>query len=53
MLEGICYKHTRYTFHNVLWILWEDGVAYRCGLGRVVEEVWQEQGVEEIMLVLR
>ncbi|KAH8776222.1 hypothetical protein BGZ57DRAFT_762173, partial [Hyaloscypha finlandica] len=42
----------RYNFHNVLWILWEHGIAYRRGLGRVVEEVWQEQGRDEITLVL-
>jgi hypothetical protein len=42
----------RYVFHSVLWIVWEDGIAYRCGLGRVVEEVWQQQEAEKIMLVL-
>ena len=24
----------RYEYYNVLWIKWEDGVAYRHGLGR-------------------
>jgi hypothetical protein len=42
----------RYNFHNILWIFWEHGIAYRRGLGRVVEEVWQEQDGDEIMLVL-
>jgi hypothetical protein len=42
----------RYYFHNVLWIEWEDGIAYRRGLGRVVDDVWKQQPVEEIMLIL-
>lgn len=27
-----------YEYHNVLWIEWKDGVAYRRGLGRVGKE---------------
>ena len=42
----------RYYFHNVLWIGWEDGIAYRRGLGRVVNDVWKQEYVEEIMLIL-
>jgi hypothetical protein len=42
----------RYEFHNVLWIIWENGIAYRQGLGRVMKEVWEQQKAEEILLVL-
>ena len=41
-----------WTFHNVLWIEWEGGVAYRRGLGRVTEEVWQRQELDRINLFL-
>lgn len=42
----------RYYFRNVLWIQWNDGIAYRHGLGRVVEEAWQRQNFEKIILVI-
>jgi hypothetical protein len=42
----------KYEFHNVLWIIWENGIAYRQGLGRVMKEVWEQQKAEEILLVL-
>jgi hypothetical protein len=41
-----------YKFYNVLWIVWENGIAYRRGLGRVLEEVWQQQELDRIELVL-
>jgi hypothetical protein len=28
-------KGVRYEFYNVLWIEWEDGIAYRKGIGHV------------------
>ena len=42
----------QYNFHNVLWIGWVDNIAFRRGLGRVVEEVWNLLDREEITLVL-
>jgi hypothetical protein len=39
-------------FCYVLWIGWKDGVAYRRGLGRVLQEAWDLQATEEINLVL-
>lgn len=42
----------RYRFHNVLWIMWENGIAYRRGLGRVMEDVWQQQELALIDLLL-
>jgi hypothetical protein len=41
-----------YRFHNVLWVVWENGIAQRRGLGRVMEEVWQRQDLEQIELFL-
>lgn len=36
----------KYQFYNVMWIHWEDGVAYRCAVGRVLREVWEEHATE-------
>lgn len=41
-----------YEFHNVLWIEWNEGVAYRKGLGRVIKEAWERQATEWIDLTL-
>lgn len=41
-----------YEWYNVLWIGWEDGIAYRKGLGRVYKEVWEAQDLEWIDLTL-
>jgi hypothetical protein len=38
-------------FYHVMWIEWEDGVAYRKGLGSVLKEAWKAQDLEEISLV--
>jgi hypothetical protein len=38
--------------YYVLWIEWEDGIAYRKGLGRVFKEAWDRMETEEIDLVL-
>jgi hypothetical protein len=42
----------KYEFYNVLWIKWEEGIAYREGLGRIVKSVWEQQVLETIDLVL-
>jgi hypothetical protein len=39
-------------YYNVLWVEWTDGIAYRKGLGRVFKEVWHEQDLEDIHLIL-
>jgi hypothetical protein len=39
-------------FHHVMWIEWEDKVAYRKGLGKVSMEAWEEQDRESIHLML-
>ncbi|KAN0096735.1 HET domain containing protein [Hyaloscypha variabilis] len=41
-----------YECYNVLWIKWENGVAYRHGLGRVLKSVWEAQGLETVEVVL-
>ena len=38
--------------YHVLWIEWEDGIAYRRGLGRVLKAAWDRMATEEIDLVL-
>ena len=45
-------KLSVYSFYNVLWIAWEDGVAYRKGLGRIWKPAWELQSPEWIDLVL-
>ncbi|KAK8051475.1 heterokaryon incompatibility protein-domain-containing protein [Apiospora rasikravindrae] len=41
-----------YDFYNVLWIEWDDGVAYRKALGRVWKDSWDRQPTEVIDVVL-
>lgn len=41
-----------YTFYNVLWVKWEDGIAYRRGVGQVKRETWESMELEDIDLVL-
>lgn len=42
----------QYTFYNVLWVKWEDGIAYRRGVGRVKRETWESMELEDVDLVL-
>lgn len=41
-----------FTFYNVLWIKWEDGIAYRRGVGRVKREIWESMELKDVDLVL-
>ena len=41
-----------YEYYHVLWIEWDGNIAYRKGLGRVVEKVWDDLPKEEIDLHL-
>ncbi|KAH6987226.1 heterokaryon incompatibility protein-domain-containing protein [Ilyonectria destructans] len=41
-----------WSFYNVLWVVWEDGIAYRKGVGRVMRSVWEGLQKEDISLVL-
>lgn len=38
--------------YEVLWVEWEDGVAYRLASGRVAKEAWEEADLEDVSLVL-
>ncbi|EEU37365.1 uncharacterized protein NECHADRAFT_86295 [Fusarium vanettenii 77-13-4] len=41
-----------YDFVNILWVEWSDGIAYRKGLGRIFQHVWENQPLEDIELIL-
>ena len=41
-----------FRFHNVLWIEWEDGIAYRKALGAVWADYWESTNKEEIRVKL-
>jgi hypothetical protein len=42
-----------YEYFNVLWIEWDDGIAYRKALGRIVMEIWERQVLELVDVTLR
>lgn len=44
-------QYGKYHFYNVLWVEWQDGTAFRKGIGRVEQKAW-EQSAEWIDLVL-
>jgi hypothetical protein len=35
-------------FYYVLWIEWESGIAYRKGLGRVLNDAWERELKDEV-----
>ena len=41
-----------YLFYHVLWIEWQGGIAYRRGLGRVVQTVWDHLPKDEVDVLL-
>ncbi|KAK7408643.1 hypothetical protein QQX98_009207 [Neonectria punicea] len=41
-----------YHFYWVMWIEWEQGIAYRRGIGRVCTKVWEMQSKEDVDLML-
>ncbi|KAH7068234.1 heterokaryon incompatibility protein-domain-containing protein [Paraphoma chrysanthemicola] len=51
-LEERPHSTEKYEFFNVLWVEWNNGIAYRKALGRVNAEVWLAQDLENISLVL-
>ncbi|KAF2655110.1 HET-domain-containing protein [Lophiostoma macrostomum CBS 122681] len=40
------------TEYNVLWIVWEEGVAFRRGIGQVSKQEWDSLELNEVDLVL-
>jgi len=45
-------KGVRYEFYNVFWIKWENGIAYRKGIGRVEKDIWEGQPLHWIDVAL-
>lgn len=41
-----------YLFYHVLWIEWQGGIAYRKGLGRIFQEVWDDLSKDEVEIHL-
>jgi hypothetical protein len=39
-------------FYGVLWVKWIEGVAYRRGCAYVQKELWKEQHLEDVGLIL-
>jgi hypothetical protein len=39
-------KPQGYSYYNVLWVHWVDGIAYRKGVGAVDKEAWDSIGAE-------
>ncbi|KAH6992931.1 heterokaryon incompatibility protein-domain-containing protein [Fusarium venenatum] len=48
MDDEIQYKE----FYGVLWVDWNDGIAHRKGCGYVKKELWEEQDLEDVNLIL-
>ena len=46
------YGKEPYWYYNVMWVRWEDEVAYRKSLGRVLSSYWDLADKEEIDIVL-
>ena len=51
-MYGDCKGDKLYRFYSVLWIEWENGVAYRQALGSVYQSFWDQQKVEEVEIRL-
>jgi hypothetical protein len=45
-------SHLVVEFYYVLWIGWENGIAHRKGLGRVLKKAWDREKRDEIDLIL-
>lgn len=41
-----------FSFYNVLWVEWEDGVAYRKAIGKVWAVHWDTTPTEEVVVLL-
>jgi hypothetical protein len=52
-VRGTCYGSGVITErYRVLWVEWEDGIAYRLGVGWVEKTAWEGANLTEIDLVL-
>lgn len=41
-----------YEHYHVMWIKWENGIAYRQGIGRIFKDVWDKTKKETIDVML-
>jgi hypothetical protein len=41
-----------YDFYNVLSVEWQDGVAYRIGIGRILKAAWKASSYKRVDIVL-
>lgn len=41
-----------YKFYNVMCIEWQDGIAYRKAVGRVIDHVWERVATEVVNFTL-
>jgi hypothetical protein len=41
-----------YRIYNVMWLAWEEGIAYRRGIGRVWGPVWERQELRRVDVML-
>ena len=41
-----------FNFYNVMWIEWENGIAYRNAIGRVLKSTLEQQELEWIDVTL-
>ena len=50
--EWTCAERPRsgnfYLFYHVLWIEWQGDIAYRKGLGRIVQGIWDDLSKDEV-----
>lgn len=46
--ESLAYEEHVYRFYNVLWIEWNNSIAYRLALGRVEQGFWDSAIREEV-----
>ncbi len=42
----------KYKFYFVMWIEWENGIAYRKAIGTVFKNVWESQELEDVDITL-
>ncbi|KAF2030344.1 HET-domain-containing protein [Setomelanomma holmii] len=51
--EPECPRHSGlYKFYNVMWVRWENGIAYRRAVGRVVDHIWEKIATEKIHVTI-
>jgi hypothetical protein len=49
---GLLGSEGLYEFVNVLWTEWVEGVAYRKALGRGKRDVWEDEAMKSVEIIL-